>query len=761
MWLPAPPSLRTNNLPMDPYAGEVGTAGGDIFKINSPAGSLAGLQTTTSVLLDVIISSSHSQSSCRLPERALLKPDRGPLSHPLDKDGTTHITTRRDSLLARPGPRPEGSHCQTTVDITTTTRPTERTHGKASSSTAAAAAAGAGKKDSTHTDSQDKKECDKPKSSGEEKGKDDKSKDDRDHKNKSGSSSKSGSKSSSSSSSSGKNLWVSGLASSTRAQDLKSVFSKYGRVTSAKIVTNAKIPGAKCYGFVTMLSSEDAAKCISQLSHTELHGRMIQVEKAKGEPGGPTRNKPSSSSSSSSSSARKPSDSKKDPVGEKKKECEKKESEKKDTSGEKKGNVSEEKTGKEVERKRSHSKDPSRSGKDADRRPPRKSMERRLEHRSSSDRSYRQGRDVLSFKQIMEERERQRMRVKERMMREEERRRKEVEIRTERRQREEAERLQREREKLRMEREKIERQKQELLRLEREHQRLEREKLEREREELRRQQMRAVSVRRYEETRRSLKRPSDERDRRDFFDDRKRPALEGRSRFDSSPVPQRSARGMNEPVQRRYTEERNYDREPTRFDHNHGHDGGGASGRDDIRGATSGGVGGGNSRYEDRREVRDREERRPVDRSGPRDDRDHRGGLMASQTSRDRPRESRYGGSGGDSWRTGGSVNDNKSSFSGSSALLGGSVGGSGMTARGDSQGWRTSSSSDRWASSSGGGPSMPVRGSSSSSTLGSLGMMDFLRGNVSHPPQSSLSSMSMAMMSQNDRFQTSNFRKY
>lgn len=50
-----------------------------------------------------------------------------------------------------------------------------------------------------------------------------------DHKNKSGSSSKSGGKSSSSSS--GKNLWVSGLASSTRAQDLKSVFSKYGRVS--------------------------------------------------------------------------------------------------------------------------------------------------------------------------------------------------------------------------------------------------------------------------------------------------------------------------------------------------------------------------------------------------------------------------------------------------------------------------------------------------------------------------------------------------
>ena len=56
------------------------------------------------------------------------------------------------------------------------------------------------------------------------------------------------------------------------------------QVTSAKIVTNAKTPGAKCYGFVTMMSSEDATKCISQLNHTELHGRMIQVEKVSIQP---------------------------------------------------------------------------------------------------------------------------------------------------------------------------------------------------------------------------------------------------------------------------------------------------------------------------------------------------------------------------------------------------------------------------------------------------------------------------------------------
>lgn len=51
------------------------------------------------------------------------------------------------------------------------------------------------------------------------------------------------------------------------------------------MVTNARKPGSRCYGFVTMSSAEEAAKCIQQLHRTELHGKMISVEKAKNEPG--------------------------------------------------------------------------------------------------------------------------------------------------------------------------------------------------------------------------------------------------------------------------------------------------------------------------------------------------------------------------------------------------------------------------------------------------------------------------------------------
>ncbi|KAF0887273.1 SAFB2 factor, partial [Crocuta crocuta] len=85
---------------------------------------------------------------------------------------------------------------------------------------------------------------------------------------------------------SGRNLWVSGLSSTTRATDLKNLFNKYGKVVGAKVVTNARSPGARCYGFVTMSTSDEATKCISHLHRTELHGRMISVEKAKNEPAG-------------------------------------------------------------------------------------------------------------------------------------------------------------------------------------------------------------------------------------------------------------------------------------------------------------------------------------------------------------------------------------------------------------------------------------------------------------------------------------------
>ena len=52
---------------------------------------------------------------------------------------------------------------------------------------------------------------------------------------------------------------------------------------SAKVVTNARSPGSKCYGLVTMSSSAEVVRCISHLDRTELHGQQIYVERVREE----------------------------------------------------------------------------------------------------------------------------------------------------------------------------------------------------------------------------------------------------------------------------------------------------------------------------------------------------------------------------------------------------------------------------------------------------------------------------------------------
>ncbi|XP_046589913.1 SAFB-like transcription modulator isoform X3 [Neodiprion lecontei] len=338
---------------------------------------------------------------------------------------------------------------------------------------------------------------------------------------------------------SSRNLWVSGLSSTTRATDLKQVFSKYGKVIGAKVVTNARTPGARCYGYVTMSTSEDAAKCIQHLHRTELHGRVISVEKAKGDSQQSHMRKRDSNSVKSDKKDDKEKSSKENSeICEKndnkdvKKDSEEKTVDPTTKKAEEKSDATEEKKSDAAEKKDEPVKDSdARSTKSTSKKPESergkrssdkrvRSWEHHRSHTRSRSRERRRRDDVLTFAKIREERERQRLRERERILREEERRRREDMERQreiERRQREEAARLEREREKLRRERERIEQEKAELLRLERERQKLEREKLERERLELKRQQMRL------EESRRpppppSIKRTSsDRRDPRDLY----------------------------------------------------------------------------------------------------------------------------------------------------------------------------------------------------------------------------------------------------
>ncbi|XP_053435048.1 scaffold attachment factor B2 [Nycticebus coucang] len=356
------------------------------------------------------------------------------------------------------------------------------------------------------------------------------------------------------SSSSGRNLWVSGLSSTTRATDLKNLFSKYGKVVGAKVVTNARSPGARCYGFVTMSTSDEATKCISHLHRTELHGRMISVEKAKNEPAGKKL------------SDRKECEVKKEKLSsvdrhhsveikiektviKKEEKIEKKEEkrpedikkEEKDQDELKPGPTNRSRITKSGSRgmERTVVMDKSKGEPVISVKTTSRSKERSSKSQDRKSES-KEKRDILSFDKIKEQRERERQRQREREIRETERRREREQREWEQRleafhERKEKARLQRERLQLECQRQRLERERMERERLERERMRVERERrkeqerIQREREELRRQQEQL----RYEQERRPAARRPYDLDRRDaYWPEGKRVAMEDRYRAD-------------------------------------------------------------------------------------------------------------------------------------------------------------------------------------------------------------------------------------
>ncbi len=78
---------------------------------------------------------------------------------------------------------------------------------------------------------------------------------------------------------------------------LVELFSKFGNVSTARVVQDQFSGRSKGFGFVEMDSAEDGNKAIAELNETELDGRSIVVNEArpredKGGAGGPRRGGP-------------------------------------------------------------------------------------------------------------------------------------------------------------------------------------------------------------------------------------------------------------------------------------------------------------------------------------------------------------------------------------------------------------------------------------------------------------------------------------
>ena len=72
-------------------------------------------------------------------------------------------------------------------------------------------------------------------------------------------------------------LFVGGLAWTTNDESLKTVFSEYGEVTEAKVISDRDTGRSRGFGFVTF-SDTAAAKAALALNGTELDGRTIRVD---------------------------------------------------------------------------------------------------------------------------------------------------------------------------------------------------------------------------------------------------------------------------------------------------------------------------------------------------------------------------------------------------------------------------------------------------------------------------------------------------
>lgn len=76
-------------------------------------------------------------------------------------------------------------------------------------------------------------------------------------------------------------IYVGGLPYSATDQDLNSLFSASGTVTSASVVTDKYTGQAKGFGFVEMSTDAEAASAINTLNGTMLGGRTLTVNEAK------------------------------------------------------------------------------------------------------------------------------------------------------------------------------------------------------------------------------------------------------------------------------------------------------------------------------------------------------------------------------------------------------------------------------------------------------------------------------------------------
>jgi RNA recognition motif-containing protein len=77
------------------------------------------------------------------------------------------------------------------------------------------------------------------------------------------------------------NIYVSNLSFHTTDDDLQNMFSKFGEVTSAKVIMDRETGRSRGFGFVEMSGDKEAKEAMAALNNKEIEGRAIAVSEAR------------------------------------------------------------------------------------------------------------------------------------------------------------------------------------------------------------------------------------------------------------------------------------------------------------------------------------------------------------------------------------------------------------------------------------------------------------------------------------------------
>jgi RNA recognition motif-containing protein len=77
------------------------------------------------------------------------------------------------------------------------------------------------------------------------------------------------------------NIYVGNLSFEAEENNLKEIFEGYGKVSSARIITDKFTGRSKGFGFVEMEDGNEAEKAIRELNGGEFNERKIVVNEAR------------------------------------------------------------------------------------------------------------------------------------------------------------------------------------------------------------------------------------------------------------------------------------------------------------------------------------------------------------------------------------------------------------------------------------------------------------------------------------------------